>query len=532
VRALALLSLLLLCTGCPDDADDDSAPADDDDATADDDDDATADDDDATADDDDDDSTGTGDDDDATPCDEVTWYEDADGDGYGDAGSTMELCEGDDPPDGWIADSSDCHDDDATAYPGSHETEVPGDGVDTDCDGLDACRDVNCDGWPDLVFAQTDLDGDYFTDSTIYLGSAAGYSDANRWTVPTIGGMGVDSADFDQDGYIDLVFAAVQDGSDDRHIDSLVYYGSATGYDEANRTELPTIGCSDPTVADVDGDGWIDIVFSNRYAGGLPTPENYENDSYVYWGGPTGFSTAYRLELPTIGAARSRVRDLDGDGYQDLVFINGVMEIFFVNESYIYWGSASGWSDGDRSALPSVFPEGLAAEDLDGDGDLDLLFTCWMCVLYCGDASLIFWNDNGFDESNSTQLDDAVGATDVQVADLDDDGYVDMVLANGGVDLFGGFADVSWIYWGSATGFDSGSRQELTSTAASESGIRDLDGDGFLDIVIASHYEPSDGGAEVSQIYWGSATGYSDADLTELPTVHAAGMTIVGSIVP
>ncbi len=520
----ALLALLLAgAVGCPDptvEADDDSTEGDDD----------TAGDDDATGDDDsagDDDATG--DDDTTEECPEfVTWYEDADEDGYGNPDAAQEFC-GDEEPTGYVLDDSDCADDDPTAYPGSHATEVPFDGVDQDCDGLDACRDLNCDGWPDLVFAQTDEDEDYHIDSWIYFGSATGYSDQDRAGVPTIGGMGVDSGDFDGDGYVDLAFASVQDG-ENREIDSLVYYNSATGFDEANRTELPTIGCADPTVADVDQDGWLDIVFSNRYRGGFPSPDTYSNDSAIYWGGPNGFSENDVHGLPTVGAARSRVADLDGDGHMDLVFANGVTELFFMNESFVYWGSNGGWSEGDRTELVSIFPEGLAVEDLDGDGDLDVFLTSWMCLLYCDDASRIYWNDGTGNFPDSTHLLESTGGVDVQVGDLDQDGHVDMVIANGGVDVLGGFADVSWIYWGSATGFSDDERQEIPTTAASECGIEDLDGDGWDDIVCASHYEPDDGGPEVSQIYWSDAGTFDEINLTELPTQHAAGMTIVGSV--
>jgi len=129
----ALLALLLAgAVGCPDptvEADDDSTEGDDD----------TAGDDDATGDDDsagDDDATG--DDDTTEECPEfVTWYEDADEDGYGNPDAAQEFC-GDEEPTGYVLDDSDCADDDPTAYPGSHATEVPFDGVDQDCDGLDA----------------------------------------------------------------------------------------------------------------------------------------------------------------------------------------------------------------------------------------------------------------------------------------------------------------------------------------------------------------------------------------------------------
>ena len=57
------------------------------------------------------------------------FYEDTDGDGYGDSSSTTEDCEA---PSGYSADGSDCDDDDAAINPGA--TEVC-DEVDNDCDG-------------------------------------------------------------------------------------------------------------------------------------------------------------------------------------------------------------------------------------------------------------------------------------------------------------------------------------------------------------------------------------------------------------
>ena len=458
-----------------------------------------------------------------------TWYQDSDGDGYGDADGTTTA---DSPPDGYVDNAEDCADDDATAYPGSHATEVPGDGVDQDCDGLDACRDLNCDGWPDTVFAQTDLDGDYSTDSLIYLGSESGYPTDATWTVPTVGAMGADAGDFDQDGYVDLVFASVQDG-EDREIDSYVYYGSAKGFSEERRTALPTIGCAAPTAADVDQDGWIDLVFSNRYRGGTPSIETYSIDSYVYWGSAEGFSEDERLGLPTIGAARSRVVDLNQDGRNEIVFANGVTEFFFTNSSYIYWGTDEGWGEDGRTELTTVFPEGLAVGDLNGDDNMDVFFTSWMCVLFCGEASNIYYGDMaGNFGDDYVQLQEAVGGTDAQLADLDGDGWLEIVLSNGGIEWDTSFADTSYVYWGSASGYSDDRRTQLTTTAASEAGVRDLDGDGWQDIVFASHYEPSDGGAEVSQIYWGSADGFDQSNLTELPTTHAAGLVVVGSIYP
>ncbi len=45
---------------------------------------------------------------------------------------------------------------------------------------------------------------------------------------------------------------------------------------------------------DLNGDGWMDIVFSNRHDG---SSENIH--SYIYWGAEDGFSPANRTALPT-----------------------------------------------------------------------------------------------------------------------------------------------------------------------------------------------------------------------------------------
>jgi hypothetical protein len=58
----------------------------------------------------------------------ATWYADADGDGWGDAGSSVESC---DEPEGYVLDDGDCNDASAEAYPGHVEV---CDEIDNDCD--------------------------------------------------------------------------------------------------------------------------------------------------------------------------------------------------------------------------------------------------------------------------------------------------------------------------------------------------------------------------------------------------------------
>ncbi len=63
-----------------------------------------------------------------------TRFPDEDADGFGDAAGEQAFC--DEPPADWVVDDTDCDDGDDAVYPGAPE--VPGDGIDQDCDDVDA----------------------------------------------------------------------------------------------------------------------------------------------------------------------------------------------------------------------------------------------------------------------------------------------------------------------------------------------------------------------------------------------------------
>ena len=142
---------------------------------------------------------------DEEPVDGPTWYADADGDGYGDAGATTTSC--DLPPEGYVADATDCDDADAGIHPDASEW---CDGIDNDCDG-EVDDDVVTGEW----YADDDGDGygnalDATTDCVAPDGYVADATDCDDEDAEVHPGADetCDGADDDCDGSVDEGFSS------------------------------------------------------------------------------------------------------------------------------------------------------------------------------------------------------------------------------------------------------------------------------------------------------------------------------------
>ena len=115
--------------------------------------------------------------------------------------------------------------------------------------------------------------------------------------------------DLNRDGFVDIVLPNTHDNHEQQ--DLFIYWGIEQ-FEVERRTRLPSDGGHAHAIADLDGNGFLDLVVVNRSNG-----VRQDLDSYVYWGSAEGFDIKRRLGLPTLGASAAAVHDLNQDGNLD-----------------------------------------------------------------------------------------------------------------------------------------------------------------------------------------------------------------------
>ena len=175
------------------------------------------------------------------------------------------------------------------------------------------------------------------------------------------------------------------------------------------------------TVADLDGDGDLDIVATSGETLASRKVTWFENT------GGGRFATAVHKSVPANTPSGLAVADLDGDGRADIAVTSGVGDRRIV---VVYNpGAGTGFADWSHNSYLDIGngPLAVQAADLDGDGDLDLATANYNS----SDVSVLL-NDAGAGRLHrfSTASRHAVGAQppSLAVADLDDDRDLDIVV--------------------------------------------------------------------------------------------------------
>ncbi|MEZ6119717.1 MAG: FG-GAP-like repeat-containing protein [Pirellulaceae bacterium] len=222
----------------------------------------------------------------------------------------------------------------------------------------------------------------------------------------------------------------------------------------AGGNDLLSIGSGD-----FDGDGDIDLV-----------ADNLVGDIRIATNDGSGIFADAGLILDTAGEIESlKVVDIDGDSDLDIIAVT--YDVFNTNPA-VHVLTNDGTGSFTVVSMETAFlgADDIAFGDLDNDGDIDIAATFWS-------GGNVAWYENmGAGSWTKQFIDQAFGAISVEIADMNGDGFNDLVVGARNINevvLFtnDGVADPTFAR--STAGMVS--QAFFVSTA-------DLDGDGDLDI--------------------------------------------------
>jgi hypothetical protein len=316
-----------------------------------------------------------------------------------------------------------------------------------------------------------------------------------------LGGGAVEYAprfDLNNDGYMDL-FTADRGGPYAK-----IFWGDVAGYSGSNVTLFPSAAAGNCDAADLNDDGYADFVVMHF--------RNNEKLS-IYWGSPTGPSSTNATHIPVFQEGENCcIADFDKDGYLDIV--TGAS---LAGYGAVFWGSATGFSFNNRTDLPqSIGQHNIEVADFNKDTWLDIMYPEYLSSSV--NRATIFWgSETGFSPQNCSYLPGIMCLHGLSVADLDGNDYLDVILTFW-------YDPQSYIYWGSEAGYSTANMQALNpGYCYGGSTVADMNTDGYLDIV----YHRGGYGSHQQGIYWGSATGYSDGNVSWVGVaVEASGGTV------
>lgn len=349
-------------------------------------------------------------------------------------------------------------------------------------------KDLNGDGYAD-IFAPSSG-----SRSEIFWNNKGEFSSTNRMILDAENAMSADAEDLNKDGIIDLVianfFSKDKNGKPYFETNSYIWWGRKEGFSKENRTALPTLGAVSVRLADLNNTGNKDILFAQHR-----NQETHDVPSYIYLNSPNGFFAENRMDLQGFGAVSILADDLDVNGRKEVILISSLsgmarqsgIEDGPGNEAvaanglpmYIYRGNPNkNYGAANLIRVPESSAEtNIAFADLDDNGKAALVH------LRGGGYRLVIRYDvyNYPVTKELTEIDLPFRANTVNVADYDRDGILDILVTpimGSRAILFFGLGNRKY-------------RSEIFDFPhyAYSSAVGDVNNDGLLDAVTASHKE-------------------------------------------
>lgn len=373
--------------------------------------------------------------------------------------------------------------------------------------------------------------------------------------------------DLDKDGWTDLVIVRKQPfttagrrtnvllmNENGTLTDRTSQYATSTNVGGDNGFNTST-NDRDVIMADVDNDGWLDVITATTLTQGQPKhishPRiymNLGNDGGGNWLG-LHFEHARTPQVQLIGSGTNYfpffcgvdAGDVTGDGFEDLYFADYDVAGFSDVNDRLYINDGTGHFTDESTArmssamLHSPFGTSAAIHDMNGDGVQDIVKNTGLGQTQGNPLVSIAYN-NPNNEGFFNILDQPYNGTPyhVNIGDLNMDGNMDMVISDDASDrymLHNGVDGLGRVIWSTAHTFNT------DDGFGSNTLVADLDDDGWGDALITDvdvdipgcdrrmHIYHNDGGTQggfvdLNEESGGGSTGVQGITSNQLRGTH------------
>lgn len=333
--------------------------------------------------------------------------------------------------------------------------------------------------------------------------------------------------DLNNDGYEDIFAPSSGNQSE-------IFWNINGRFEGTYKTVLESENAMSAAAADLNKDGFPDLVIANYYSLDKKGKPVYETNSYIWWGSSGGFKKENRTALPTLGAVSVRLADIDNTGKTDILFAQHRNELTLDVPNYIYLNTEGNFFPECRRDLQGFGTVNLAVGDLDGNGKPEVIVLNSMS----GKAYHSGYDDGAGNDSvgriaqpmyiykgnshksygpaNVIRVPQSSAETNTSFADLDDDGHADLVHLRG----TGSRVTIRYNV------YDYPNTKELLEIPvpfrANTVNVADFNNDGILDIIATPIMGPQ------ALLCWGQGNRKYATELFDFP--HYAYCANVGDV--
>lgn len=368
------------------------------------------------------------------------------------------------------------------------------------------CEDLNGDGYPEVVLANYRKSFEYDTDSFLYMGTAGGFDPDNPILLPTHFALRVLAADLNGDGFKELVFSGGNQ--------IMIYWNERGVFSVDNRSVFDVMGTNSQfsmgllpfDIEDVDGDGTPELIIGTKEGVEIRKAGNLES----VW-----------KKLLCYSCSWVKAVDIKNTGLMDIMTSYYCSTKSYDTQSLVFWNSENGYSTDNVTVFETHGPIGCMAADLDNDGVKEIIYCNTMRGPSQYDPEFPVFAYYGTPEhkylpENRRDYPVKYGGHSYTTADVDNDGFVELIATS---------ADSLRIFKGTPDGPNPKDYYDLTHTPDTIVGVAgvltgDFNRDGWLDLIMTPLlYGVSENELDNTVfVYFGGPEGYSDQNRIVLPS--------------